>query len=94
MFLYDNLICLNKWGEEKLSKQTEEPETVEVTLQLPKPVADFFKAFAGSNNKTVENMIIEELVTDIEMLLDIEPRMKNLIIHQYDLEKILGVKPK
>jgi len=39
-------------------------------------------------------MIIDELITDIEMLLDIDPRMKNLIIYQYGLEKILGVKTK
>lgn len=64
-------------------------ETVEVTLKLPKPVADFFKAFGGSNNKTVENTIIDELIADIICLLDIDSRMKNLIIYQYGLEKIL-----
>jgi hypothetical protein len=66
-----------------------ETETVKVTLELPKPAADFFKAFGDSNHKKVEDIIKEELIAAIEMFLDIEPRMKNLVIHQYGLEKIL-----
>ena len=69
-----------------MSKET---ETVEIPLKLPKPAADFFKAYAKSNNKSVEQTISEELIADIDMHLDIDPRMKNLIIYQYGLEKIL-----
>jgi len=72
-----------------MSKET---ETVEVTLKMPKQINDFYIAFTQSENKILENLVVEELITSIKCWLDLEPKMKNLIIYQYGLEKILGVK--
>jgi len=70
-----------------MSKET---ETVKVTLELPKPVFDFYTALAESENKTIQNLLIEELTTDVEMILNgQEDRMKAIIIQLLGLEKIL-----
>ena len=67
-------------------------ETVEVALRLPKSVSDFYSAYAESTNQVFENLLVEELISDIEMHLDIEPNMRNLIIHQYGLEELVKTK--
>ena len=68
---------------------SEKTETVKVALTLPKSVTDFFSAFAESNNTTLEILLVDELIDAVKMILDLDSKLKNLVIHQFGLEKIL-----
>ena len=68
-----------------MSKET---KTIEATLKIPKPIYDFYTGLSQSENKVFENFLVEELISNVETHLDIEPNMRNLIIHLFNLESI------
>jgi hypothetical protein len=65
-------------------------ETVEVTLKLPAPIFNFYTALADSENKSIQKMLVEELIRETEAILDNEEtKLKALVVHQCGLEKVL-----
>jgi hypothetical protein len=77
-----------------LSKKTETKKEhegkVTVTLKLPEPLYHFFKAAAQSYNKSVEEMLIEELTQDAAMILDTADDPRKIIISAFGLKPYIG----
>ena len=60
---------------------------VTVTLKLPEPVYHFYKAVAETYKKSLEALLIEELIQDINGILDTEPR--EILVGAFGLEKFI-----
>jgi len=54
-------------------------ETVEVTLKMPEPVYRFYMALAETYKQSLEEVILEELIQDVEGILDTEEPAKILV---------------
>lgn len=64
-----------------MSKQ----ETVEVTLKLPKPVYEFYKAYATyKKTENVESFIVQEIILNADGIIDDISR--GFIVKQFGLE--------
>jgi len=80
-----------------MSKETETKKehegTVTVTLKLPEPLYHFFTAAAQTYNKSLEEMLIEELAQDAAMILDTD-EPKDILIAAFGLGPYVGALPK
>jgi len=65
--------------------------TVTVPLQLPEPLYHFFMAAAQTYNKSLEEMLIEELAQDAAMILDTD-EPKDILIAAFNLGPYVGAK--
>ena len=63
---------------------SEKVETVEVTLKLPKPVYEFYKALATFHKKNLESLLEETIIGDIDFRIDDPPR--GTLVRLYGLE--------
>jgi len=65
--------------------------TVTVPLKLPEPLYHFFLAAAQTYNKSLEEMLIEELAQDAASILDTD-ETKDILIAAFGLAPYVGAK--
>ena len=65
---------------------SEQEETVEVTLRLPKPVVDWFKSECESHGEAVEDWLTQEIVQ--LAFAQIECTNAEMLMHKYKLKAV------
>jgi hypothetical protein len=78
------ILAKTKWGEEKL---TEETETVKVTLELPKQIAEFIKESWSTDNleETLTKEVLEMCLSRLDADANDQGVLPREIISKYDL---------
>jgi len=63
---------------------------VTVTIKLPEPVYHFLKATAETFDKTLEDLIVEELTQDVCSILDTADDPRKILISAFGLKPYIG----
>ena len=63
---------------------------VTVTLKIPEPVYHFLKAAAETYDKTLEDLIVEELTQDVCSILNTPDDPRKILIGAFGLKPYIG----
>jgi len=75
-----------------VEKTRTDTDYVEVTLRLPKPVVEFYEAYAHFAKEEVSDMLTEIIVKDVAHILDDFPAICELkgFVKRYGLEQYVS----
>ena len=76
-----------------MSETVAKMETVKVTLDIPKPIMDFFNVqvqFYGNEKNTIEKFVLSALVEAVDASLnDLDCKCRNNIVKNLKLDQLI-----